>query len=64
LPSAETVIREGMSVGEMNHVLLRQIEEMTLHMIDMKEEQDALNETVRELKQELDVLKGEQEVAE
>ncbi len=42
VPSAATVHAEGIDVGEMNAVLLRKIEEMTLHMIEMRKEIDHL----------------------
>lgn len=36
VPSAEEVEKEGISVGEMNAVLLKKIEELTLHMIEQE----------------------------
>ncbi|HMJ67782.1 MAG TPA: hypothetical protein VK508_02740 [Cyclobacteriaceae bacterium] len=42
VPSAEEFEKNGMNVGEMNLLLLKKIEELTLHMIELKEEVDAL----------------------
>lgn len=36
VPSAQDVEKNGVSIGEMNAVLLQKIEEMTLHMIEME----------------------------
>lgn len=36
VPSAKTVESEGMSVGEMNAILLKKIEELTLYMIEQE----------------------------
>jgi hypothetical protein len=50
VPSAKEMEANGIMVGEMNLLLLKKIEEMTLYMIEMKEQ----NETLR---QELDEIK-------
>lgn len=42
VPSASDVEANGVDVGEMNAALLRKIEEMTLHMIQMREEVDRM----------------------
>jgi len=38
VPSADQVAQDGINLGEMNAVLLKKIEELTLHLIDIKEE--------------------------
>lgn len=38
LPSSKEVLANGISLGEMNRLLLEKIEELTLYMIDLKEE--------------------------
>ena len=43
VPSAESVVENGLNVAEMDAKLLRQIEELWLHMIELKKENDALN---------------------
>jgi hypothetical protein len=47
VPSAETVAEQGLSLGEMNAVLLKKIEEMTLYMIEMKKEIETLKSAVQ-----------------
>lgn len=42
VPSAAEVKENGVHVGEMNAILLQKIEELTLHMIELKRELDAL----------------------
>lgn len=42
VPSQAEVAKDGMDVGEMNNILLKKIEEMTLHLIRMEKEIEAL----------------------
>jgi hypothetical protein len=42
VPAAAQIQADGVDVGEMNAVLLRKVEELTLHMIEMSNEIDAL----------------------
>jgi hypothetical protein len=42
IPKAEDVQKNGFEVGEMNKMLLRKVEELTLYMIDQQEQIDAL----------------------
>jgi len=42
MPTAQNVKEDGISVGEMNAKLLKKIEELTLYVIDLKHEVDAL----------------------
>lgn len=42
VPSAAEVEEEGMSVGEMNKVLLQKVEELTLHVIELQKQIDEL----------------------
>ncbi len=42
IPSEETVCNEGVSLGEMNNLLLRKIEELTLHLIAQQKQIDEL----------------------
>lgn len=51
VPSAEDVAENGVTVGEMEAVLLQKIEELTLYVIDMKKQNDALKAEVQTLKQ-------------
>ncbi|GAA3773398.1 hypothetical protein [Flavobacterium ginsengiterrae] len=42
IPSEQEVLKNGINLGEMNAKLLQKIEELTLHMIEMKKEIEAL----------------------
>lgn len=44
VPSAKEVQEKGMLLGEMNALLLRKIEELTLHVIALKKENDKMQE--------------------
>lgn len=46
IPSAKEVEENGVSVGEMNALLLKKIEELTLHMIELKGEIDSLKKNI------------------
>jgi len=46
VPSAKEVSKKGIDVAEMDATLLRQIEELWLHMIELKKENDALKTEV------------------
>ncbi len=51
VPSAEQIDKEGLSVVEMNAVLLKKIEELTLYTIE-------LNKTVKKLESQVNELQG------
>ncbi len=44
VPSKDEVAKEGVNVGEMNEILLKKIEELTLYIIELKKDNDKLNE--------------------
>ncbi|WP_160714581.1 hypothetical protein [Chitinophaga solisilvae] len=44
IPTTDEVAREGVDLGEMNRKLLQKLEEMTLHMIEMKKKITALEQ--------------------
>lgn len=44
MPSAKDVKEHGVSLGEMNAILLRKIEELTLHVITLKKENEKIQE--------------------
>jgi len=50
IPSEQQVIEEGIDIGEMNALLLKKIEELTLYVIELKKEND-------EIKKKMDVIK-------
>lgn len=51
MPSAEEVHKNGLDLGEMNRLLLKKVEELTLYLID-KDEQDRRKDTTMALQQE------------
>lgn len=42
VPSAKVVEEEGLALGEMNRILMEKVEELTLHMIELKKENDEI----------------------
>ncbi|WP_439697191.1 hypothetical protein ACFGVS_01625 [Mucilaginibacter sp. AW1-7] len=50
MPSQEQVAKDGLNLGEMNKLLLKKMEEMTLYMIEAKEEINELKKQVQDLK--------------
>jgi hypothetical protein len=49
VPSATEVARHGHKLGEMDAVLLRKVEELTLYLIELQKENEALKRAVGEL---------------
>ncbi|WP_413667272.1 hypothetical protein ACEN9X_22555 [Mucilaginibacter sp. Mucisp86] len=49
MPSAEDVEKDGINVGEMNKLLLKKVEELTLYLIDLKAEVKEKNDLLRSL---------------
>lgn len=58
VPSAAEVKEKGIDVGEMNKVLLQKVEELTLHLIEQGKNYSRLEEQVKELKKEVEQLRG------
>ncbi|OJJ17686.1 hypothetical protein BKI52_27885 [marine bacterium AO1-C] len=52
VPSAKVVEKEGIEVGKMNATLLRKIEELTLHMIEVNKQVKGLQKKVQTLEKE------------
>lgn len=57
VPSAATVDKEGIDVGDSQALLLKKIEELTLYIIQQNKEIKAQHEEIKELKQEMKALK-------
>jgi hypothetical protein len=47
IPSAESVEKNGIDLGEMNKLLLQKIEELTLYIIDLNREVENLKQTIK-----------------
>lgn len=50
VPSAETVIKNGIDLGEMNKILMEKVEELTLYLIAQQKEIEALKQTANKNK--------------
>lgn len=57
VPSAKEFERDGMAVGEMNRLLLKKIEELTLHLIEQKRDIDQVKFDNEAMKLELQKIK-------
>ncbi len=55
VPSAQEIKKEGLMLAEMNMILLKKMEEMTLYMIEMKKENDEIKKSITELKQHIKI---------
>lgn len=53
IPSGSTMEHAGINLGEMNLLLLKKIEELTLHLIDKNEQLTALTERVEILEKQI-----------
>ena len=53
IPSAEEFKENGVGLGEMDDMLLRKVEELTLYMIDMQKQMDELKEENAALKEQI-----------
>lgn len=58
IPSAKDIAKRGLSQGEMNVGLLKTVEEMTLHLIELKKELAAQKRETARLRQEMRVGKA------
>lgn len=52
IPSAAEVKKSGMSIGEMEKLLLKKVEELTLYMLDLKADNEKLKVILEELEQQ------------
>jgi hypothetical protein len=58
VPSAKEFERDGMAVGEMNKILLKKIEELTLHLIEHERKMNEQAEVLARQQKEISELKG------
>ncbi|MFN7330992.1 MAG: cell surface protein, partial [Bacteroidota bacterium] len=49
VPSAADIAKEGMSLNGMSEILLKKVEELTLHLIEMKKENEELKKRLENL---------------
>lgn len=57
VPSAKEMEKGGVKVGEMEMILLKKIEELTLYIIELKSENTKVSETLHRMSQELTTLR-------
>ncbi|MBL7727914.1 MAG: hypothetical protein JNM68_09515 [Dinghuibacter sp.] len=60
MPSAQEMVTQGNDLGKTDALLLQKIEELTLHLIEMKKENRELQRTVQEQAKEIGQLKNKQ----
>lgn len=53
IPDAKEIETNGLDIGEMNKLLLKKVEELTLHMIEMNKQNQALANEVKKLKEKM-----------
>ncbi len=58
IPSAEEFSREGQNLGEMDDLLLRKIEQLTLYLINQDQILNEQTRIIQELMREIDLLKS------
>lgn len=56
MPSAQEVKTNGVKIGEMNVLLLKKIEELTIHIIEMKAENNKIRKVNQDLVQRLQAI--------
>lgn len=49
VPDAKSIEAEGISIGEMQKIQMQKIEELTLYLIELKNENEALKKQIQEL---------------
>lgn len=57
IPSAEEIAQNGQNLGEMNRLLLKKVEELTLYLIEKDKQDKELREQLGELKKQMQLLK-------
>ena len=57
IPSAKEMEKNGIQLGEMNMLLLKKIEELTLYVIELKEENENTKGQMKIMKSEIDQIK-------
>jgi hypothetical protein len=53
IPSEQQIAKEGLNLGEMNKLLMKKVEELTLYMIEMKEDIKDLQKQNKDLKKQI-----------
>lgn len=53
IPSAEEISEKGQNLGEMNQLLLKKVEELTLYLIEFKKDNEELKERLKKIEERL-----------
>jgi len=56
VPSEKEVLENGVNVGEMNSILLKKVEELTLYMIELKKENELMKKDNKVMKVQIEKL--------
>ena len=56
MPSAEQINKDGINLGEMNKLLVKKVEELTLYIIDQKQNAQTQQQEIDELKKQVTAL--------
>jgi hypothetical protein len=62
IPSAKELEENGLHLKEMNLLLLKKVEEITLHLIRQQKEADEMRSQINALKNELQLFKNNNEL--
>lgn len=57
IPNAQTVEKDGINLGEMNALLLKKIEELTLYVIDLQKNNEQMSREIEKLKDTVEATK-------
>jgi len=57
IPSEQEIAKDGQNLGEMNKLLLKKVEELTLYLIEKDKQDKELREQLDELKKQVQLLK-------
>lgn len=56
MPSEQEIINKGLNLGEVNKLLTKKVEELTLYLIDLKAEKDSQGALIKKMEQRLSAL--------
>jgi hypothetical protein len=56
IPSAQQIEKDGINLGEMNKLLMKKVEELTLYLIESNKKQTEQEERMKKMEQQLELL--------
>jgi hypothetical protein len=56
IPAAAEVEKDGVNLGEMNRLLVKKVEELTLYLIEKDKEEKSQQQQINELKKQMEIL--------